>query len=411
MTELSPLEREAAHLIALGSLPVVGPATLLRCHREGGAPAAWSAVLRGRARTHPALAELFAHLPGAAAERASAVARTIDPAAELDRQVQGGRMVLVFGEEDYPARLLDDPAPPVLLFAQGDLRLLDGPTVAIVGTRNATRPGRDLACRLGGELAGAGVSVVSGLALGIDGAAHRGVLNLLGSDGTGPRAEPDDGALPGLAEPAVEPGRPVGVIASGLDIAYPRRHVGLHAEVAAVGLLVSETPLGQRPLAWRFPARNRIIAGLADAVVVVESRSAGGSMLTAGEALDRGVPVLAVPGHPTAPAAAGTNDLIFDGAPLVRSVDDILEAIGLTRLVVSSRRPSAERLGREHRLVLEVIGEAPCGLEQVVARCGLSLEQTATVLTELETTGRVVRTAGWYERSADGPSSTRGRTR
>ena len=198
-------------------------------------------------------------------------------------------------------------------------------------------------------------------------------------------------------------GQAVGVIASGLDIAYPRRHAALHTQVAQAGLLLSETPLGVRPTGWRFPARNRIIAGLSDAVVVVESRSSGGSMLTAGEALERGVPVLAVPGHPAAPAATGTNDLLFDGAHIVRSVDDILEVIGLSRPAPDRHRLKVEKLDREHRLVLEVIGQLPAALPEIMERSGLSLERVSEVLVHFETNGTIVRSGGWFQRSGGGP--------
>ncbi len=392
---LSGSEREVAHLVALCSLPGLGPATLLRCHRGGGAEAAWAAIVAGRPLQAPELAPLFRRLPDEARTKLLAAARTIDPAKELARHRTDPFEVHVLGDTRYPARLVDDPAPPALLFSSGCIAALDAPSVAVVGTRNATRLGLEFATRLGLELADAGVAVVSGLALGIDGAAHRGVL------GTAERAdlngEPDHPAE--LALEHNPHGQPVGVIASGLDIAYPRRHAALHTQVAQAGLLLSETPLGLRPSGWRFPARNRIIAGLSDAVVVVESRSAGGSMLTAGEALDRGVPVGAVPGHPTAPAATGTNDLLFDGAHLVRSVDDILEVIGLSRPTPDRNRLTVERLDREHRLVLEVLGQLPAALPEIMERSGLSLERVSEVLVHLEAKGTVVRSGGWFQRS------------
>lgn len=369
----------AGYLIALSLLPGVGPATVLACHRDGGVEAAWELVVAGRPRRVAALGPVLARLDAAAVALLVGAARALDPDHELRRHRADGRHVLVRGQPGYPARLAEDPAPPAVLFATGCLDALTRPTVAIVGTRNATRPGRDLAAQLGAELAAAGVAVVSGLALGIDGAAHQGALR---------------------AGEAV-PGRPVGVIASGLDIAYPRRHVELHAQVARSGLLVSETPLGQRPVAWRFPARNRIIAGLADAVVVVESRSAGGSMLTVGEALYRGVPVLAVPGHPAAPAAAGTNDLLFDGAAIVRSVADVLDAIGISpaQAIRPAVGEASARLPPDQRSVLAAIGDTPAALAEIVARSGLPLDVASEALLRLEADQRVVRTAGWYERT------------
>lgn len=346
-------DQELAALVALSQIDGVGPATLLRHLREGPL-AAWQAL--------PA-----AH-------------RQLDPAAELDRHLAAGRHLLVHGQPGYPARLLEDPSPPALLFAEGRIDALDGPAVAVVGTRNATRLGRDLAGSLGAELTAAGVAVVSGLALGIDGAAHRGAVGWLGR------------------HPGGMAGRPVGVIASGLDVVYPRSHAGLHRQVAAAGLLVSETPLGHRPVPWRFPARNRIIAGLVDAVVVVESRSAGGSMLTAGEALDRGVSVLAVPGHPTSGSAAGTNDLIFDGATIVRSAADVLGAIGVDPPpTAAGPAPRVRPLTEAERLVVDAVGAEPAALSEIVGRSSLTLEVVSAALVSLEADGFLLRSGGWFE--------------
>ncbi len=372
--------RSTGFLVALSCLPGVGPATLLRCQDGDGPEAAWAAVVAGQPKRSGDLAEAVARLSASAVADLVRTARAIEPVDELRRHQVGGQRVLVRGTPGYPGRLVHDPAPPAMLFAHGNLEPLGGPTVAVVGTRNATRPGRDFAMELGAGLAEAGVAVVSGLALGIDGAAHR-------------------GALRAKAGGAV--GAPVGVIASGLDVAYPRRHTELHRAVAGCGLLVSETPLGHRPTAWRFPARNRIIAGLADAVVVVESRSAGGSMLTVKEALDRGVTVLAVPGHPSAPAAAGTNDLLFDGAGIVRSVDDVLGVIG----VQPPRRPepvepaSDPALPPHHRAVLAALGDTPAALPEIVARSGMALDEVSEALVRLEGSQHLARSAGWYERT------------
>lgn len=395
---LAGSEREAAHLVALCSLPGLGPATLLHCHRGCGAEAAWAAIVAGRPLHVPELAALFRRLKEDARSKLLAAARLVDPVEELARHRAGPFEVLILGYPGYPARLADDPAAPAVLFSTGRLAALDGPTVAIVGTRNATRLGLEFSTRMGIELAEAGVSIVSGLALGIDGAAHRGTLGIWNRGY-------DDEELDQSDELTIEdnsPGLPVGVIASGLDITYPRRHAALHQQVAGAGLLLSETPLGVRPSSWRFPARNRIIAGLSDAVVVVESRSVGGSMLTAVEALDRGVPVLAVPGHPAAPAATGTNDLIFDGAHIVRSVDDILEVIGLSRPAPDRNRLAVEKLDREHRLVLEVIGQLPAALPEIMERSGLTLERVSEVLVHFEASGTIVRSGGWFQRSSGG---------
>lgn len=362
---------ERAALVALAALPGIGPATLLRC-RQSGAGDAWSAAVAGQPAKHPALAPAVVRLGQPAVDTLVSAARSLDPQDMLAHHEAAGRRVLVQDTPEFPARLAEDLAPPAVLFAEGDLTLVDRRVVAVVGTRNATRLGREIAAELGTALAEVGVAVVSGLALGIDGAAHRGTLDAKG--------------------------HPIGVIASGLDIAYPDRHRELHQEVTATGLLLSETTLGERPSAWRFPARNRIIAGLADAVVVVESRSAGGSMHTVSEALARGITVLAVPGHPRAPAAAGTNDLIFDGAGIVRSPDDVIEAIGLVPDPVISRTGPGPSWSPEEAAVIDAIGELPAALAEIVARSGLPIEVVAEVLTALEGSGQVTNTSGWFER-------------
>jgi DNA processing protein len=395
-------DAEAAHLLALAALPGIGPAAVLACHRGRGAVAAWRALVTGRPDRHPDLAAAVGRLHRRRhGERLEAdlvaAARAADPAETLARHLAHGCRILVHGRADYPRRLADDPAPPAVLLALGDLSALDGPTVAVVGTRNATRLGRDLAAGLGRDLAGAGVAVVSGLALGIDAAAHRGAL-------AAAHAEDREAVGTETAAPAPGIGPPVGVVASGPDIAYPRSNRRLHHDVRTHGLLLTETPLGLRPTAWRFPARNRVIAALADAVVVVESRRAGGSILTAGEALERGVTVLAVPGHPTAPAAGGTNDLLFDGAAVVRSSTDVLDAIGLTVPAPPSRstKPTAP-VDPLAAAILAAIGETPAALGEIVARSGLDLDAVSPVLAALEAQGLVSRTGGWYERGA-GPA-------
>ncbi len=196
-----------------------------------------------------------------------------------------------------------DPEPPLLLFYRGDVELLARPrAVAVVGTRRCTTVGRTVAYQLGRDLASAGVAVVSGLALGIDGAAHRGALDV-------------EGAV-------------VGVVGSGIDVVYPRANGTLWEDVGQRGLLLSEAPAGAPPERWRFPARNRLIAGLSDGVVIVESHERGGALLTVDEAIDRSVPVFAVPGSVLSPASDGSNALLVEGAIPVRGAADVLDHLG-----------------------------------------------------------------------------------
>jgi DNA processing protein len=286
--------------------------------------------------------------------------------------------VVRLGDAGYPALLADDHEAPAVLYSQGSYAALDCPRVAIIGTRRCSGYGRQVATRLGRELAAAGVVVVSGLALGIDGAAH-------------------NGALAARAAPVV------GVVGSGLDVVYPSYHRQLWADVAGSGLLLSEAPLGARPEAWRFPKRNRIIAALAQAVVVVESHAKGGSNHTVAAAIDRSIPVLAVPGPITSPASAGANRLIAEGCAPVTDVDDVLVAIGLHPRVdaaIGDSRPPPDALSAA---VLAAVGWTPTTLEGVSGRAGVAPGDTALALTRLEADKWVRCTAGWWERLAPPP--------
>ncbi len=221
------------------------------------------------------------------------------------------------------------------------------------------------------------MAVVSGLALGIDGAAHRGSIDHLATDA---------GAAP------------IGVIGCGHDLPYPDRHRALWAEVAARGVLLGEAPLGGRPVAWRFPARNRIIAALADIVVVVESHAVGGSLLTVREAIDRGVDVMAVPGSVRSPAAAGVNQLLAEGCHPVRDADDVLVALGMVpggRRSGPDPRPPPDASERE---VLEAFDWEPATLEHLALRTGRAVPDLALRLHRLETGGWITAQGPWYER-------------
>ena len=389
MSAVTPLHRagarhELACAVALSALEGIGPASLLACLREGGTEEAWNAVVAGRALRVPSLATALGRRRRREPEVEQRIARdaaAIDPDAFLERHEAAGHRVAAYGTPGYPERLLDDIAPPAVVFWQGSLAGLDRPTVAIVGTRNATRLGFETASRLAVELVDRGISVVSGLALGIDGAAHRAVVERTGG------------------------GVPIGVVATGLESTYPRRHQRLHRQVAGAGLLLSESPIGSEPHRWRFPARNRIIAGLSDAVVVVESRSAGGSMLTAAEAVARNRTVLAVPGHPTSAAAAGTLDLIADGAVPVRDITDVLVAIGLGGMqpiagpeAVTVPAPEVPVSPLARRL-LDQLDPNPMTLGELVLASVAGLDETSAALLELEQAELVVRSGAWFERA------------
>ena len=291
-----------------------------------------------------------------------------------------GIRVLLAGQPPYPERLEDDPQAPALLFCLGDPAVLgDAPTVALVGTRAPTRYGIGVAAQFGADLSAAGVSVVSGLALGIDGAAHEGAC--------------------GAGAP------PVGVVAGGLDHPYPRRHERLWERVASSGVIVSESPAGVPTEKWRFPVRNRLLAALSDVVVVVESRHHGGSRHTVDAAIDRGVPVGAVPGSIRSATSEGTNALLADGAFPVCSTGDILVALSLTGASVAVPRQAAGRgspppdppQGLDRR-VYDTLTPDPSSLDELVRVTGIDLAELCGSLERLAQAGLARDAGGWWER-------------
>lgn len=356
--------------LALAGLEDVGSARLRALLAAGSPWEVWQAVRSGDppVPVTPVIAEKWV-----------AQAASVDPEDVLARHIAANVGVVTFGEDGYPACLSADRAPPGLLVWRGDLSILDGVSVGIIGTRRCTRYGREVAASLGRDLAVAGVSVVSGLALGVDGAAHEGVLG-------GPEAG----------------GRPIGVVAGGLDRFSPQRHRSLAAEVAARGVLVTETPLGTEPQPWRFPSRNRVIAALSSVLVVVESDRAGGSMHTVRQADDRGRTVLAVPGPVTSAASRGTNQLLADGCPPCRDALDVLVALGLADPTTGTSPPQevgTVPLSSAAARTLAVLGWEPISFDGLIGRTGLPIASLALALEELQHLGHVVAVHGSYERA------------
>ena len=228
-----------------------------------------------------------------------------DPALDWERLTASGTAVLRRGAPGYPERLVDDRAAPEILFARGTISQVEGPCVALVGTRSATFYGSNVASELGADLSDAGVVVVSGLAAGIDSAAHEGALA------------------------CERPTPPVAVVGGGVDVVYPASSSRLWARLETGGGILSEAAPGAAPEGWRFPLRNRLIAALAHVVVVVESHRSGGALHTVAAADERGVTVLAVPGSVRSPASEGTNALIADGCGVARDAADVLAALEL----------------------------------------------------------------------------------
>ena len=308
---------------------------------------------------------------------------------ELESLDRLGAQLMTLGEQTYPASLAAiDDAPPVLT-VRGNTKLLTQPCVAIVGARNASTNGRNLAQRFAADLSGRdliddaeGVRyvVVSGLARGIDGAAHRGALDAGGST--------------------------VAVMAGGVDVVYPPEHEKLYAEICATGAVVSELPPGLRPQAAHFPRRNRIIAGLSLGVVVVEAATRSGSLITARLALEQGREVFAVPGSPLDPRSRGANRLIRDGATLTETVDDIRGV--LAPMLAASPHPEAapptlfeglsdsadDGLDSARNAVAACLSPTPVTVDEIVRQCQVTAPVVHTVLLEMELAGLIERQPG-----------------
>jgi DNA processing protein len=304
-----------------------------------------------------------------------------------------GAQLLLWGGPGYPAGLMDLADAPPVLWARGDTGLLQRPMVALVGARNASSLGLRMARRLAEGLGEAGQVVVSGLARGIDAAAHEAAL----ATGT------------------------VAVMAGGVDVIYPEENAELAGKIVAQGCLLSEQPMGTVPQARHFPLRNRIVSGLVRAVVVVEAASRSGSLITARTALDQGRDVLAVPGHPFDARAAGCNMLIRDGAVLVRSAADVIEAIGASVIPLHpSSAPQTDdrpplpgpvppRLALSdaaalHGRILSRLGPSPVAEDQLIRDMAMPASQIAPELLALELDGKILRQAGGLlSRAGDGP--------
>ncbi len=364
---MSALEPVAAAL-ALSCLPQMGPGTLRGLLSRFGPVGAWTLITQDRLPDLPSLGRRPDRWAEQRARWAGAAPR-IDPVALAERSRSLGAHVLLAGDPDMPEVLAEDRDPPPLLCCIGPLAVLDGPVAAIVGTRAASSLGRSVAAEMASDLAAAGVTVISGLALGIDAAAHRGALSA-----GGPTAA---------------------VVGSGLDVVYPPANRDLWHQIAAEGLLLSECAPGQRPEPWRFPRRNRLIAALAHVVVVVESRATGGSLLTVHEALRRDRTVMAVPGSVRSAAAAGTNDLLADGAVVARDAGDVLVALGLAR---GARHRAPAPVTAEAGSVLAALDTGPLDLDALALAVGRPVGEVAVEVLHLRARGEVADVAGYLER-------------
>ena len=308
----------------------------------------------------------------------------ICPENVIDKELRAGRKagarLLALGDPDYPAALALIPDAPPLLWVKGDLSLFERPMVALVGARNASSLGLRMARALSRELGSEGFGIVSGMARGIDGAVH---------------------------EAAIDTGT-VAVLGGGLDVIYPAQHTDLYHKIAETGVIVSEQPMGMKPFARHFPMRNRIVSGMALATVVIEAAAKSGSLLTAGNAMEQGREVMAVPGHPFDGRSSGCNILLRDGASLVRGGRDVIDVLAhasplaITDLhtpddalvPVAPQPRSFDDHAALHSEILSRLGGAAVAEDQLIRDIGARAEDVSSEIITLELDGHILRKAG-----------------
>jgi DNA processing protein len=349
---------ERDYWLALTRVVGIGPAKFQRLLGYfGNAERAWRAE-------GPELVR--AGLDGRSAQALLALRRELDPTQEEERLRARHIAALTLDDGDYPACLRTIADPPPVLFVRGSLTVADEWAVAIVGTRRATAYGRQAAEHLSSALAGAGVTVVSGLARGIDACAHRAAL--------------------------AADGRTIAVLAHGLDTVYPPEHARLADEIVAHGALISEFPLGTRPDAANFPRRNRILAGLARATVVVEAARTSGALITADLALEQGRDVFAVPGSIFSPASQGTNTLIKEGARPVTAPQDLLEELHLSLAVEKQAVRQSLPVDPTEAALLAHLSSEPVHVDEVSRAASLPVAAVSGALVLMELKGLVRQT-------------------
>lgn len=302
-------------------------------------------------------------LGSALAERLTSHETRQETEAALAWASQPGNHILTLADPDYPQALLTAADPPILLYAKGGVSLLNRPALAIVGSRNATKQGEANATAFAQALAGAGLTIVSGLATGIDAAAHRGAL--------------------------LEAASTIAVIGTGCDRIYPARNEGLARDIVDHGVILSEFPVGTPPLAANFPRRNRIIAGLARGCLVVEAAKQSGSLITARLSAEAGREVFAIPGSIHSPQSKGCHALIKQGAKLVESAADVLDELAWQQRLTPPVLPESEP-----DPVLDALDGAPTSLDSLAQKTGLTLDALSAKLLTLELDGRIAALPG-----------------
>jgi DNA processing protein len=361
------LDRESLALLQLNMIPGVGPRlqSLLLNH-FGSVEEIFAASGAQLLRVEGIGPKISAEITRAADFQAARQ--------EWERCRAAGVHLIFRTSDDYPSSLQEIHDPPLVLYVRGDIQPRDMLAVGIVGARQCTHYGTTQARRIAAQLAQAGVTVISGLARGIDGAAHRGALEANG--------------------------RTLAVCAPGLSHIYPPEHKSLADEISQSGALLSESPMSRGAMRGLFPQRNRIIAGLSLGVVIVEATRNSGALHTARHAMEQGRDVFAVPGRIDSPASEGCHDLLRDGAILVRSVDDILEALGpsLKPVPISGTQsvavPRELNLNDQERQILNLIDFAPTSIDQVLAQAGMETSRALSTLTVLEMKKLVRRLPG-----------------
>jgi DNA processing protein len=356
-----------ADWLKLTVTPGLGAAALRKLLSQFGLPESILATSRSE----------LARVAGADVLRAldsDAVAKAVEQA--LAWLEQPGNAVVTLADADYPKLLLEIPDPPAILYCRGRTSLLNRPALAMVGSRNATAQGNRNAEQFARSFSNAGLTIVSGLAQGIDAAAHRGGLSGAGST--------------------------IAVLGTGVDLIYPPANAALGAEIAAAGLLLSEFPLGTRALPHNFPRRNRLISGLARGCLVVEAALASGSLITARAAAEQGREIFASPGSIHSPLSKGCHDLIKAGAKLVESAEDVLSELSAfrpARAEAGAPQEANEAAGAADDPLLACMGFDPADVDSLCARAGLPAERVSAELLRLELAGRVtVLPGGLYQR-------------
>lgn len=360
-TDQESIARQRPYWIAFSRIPHIGPVSIRRMHEHfGSLERAWFADGRS----------LRAALTERAVTSFESIRRELDVTVIVRELEVAGISVLTLIDPSYPRLLREIPSPPSVLYYRGSLNVEDEKAVAIVGTRAVTPYGRAMAEQLGAGLARAGVTVVSGLALGVDGIAHQAALEA--------------------------GGRTIAVLGGGLNRLYPHQHRSLANTITQSGAVLSEYAPDTKPEGSQFPARNRIISGLSLGVIVVEAPERSGALITVDFAADHGRDVFAVPGPVGALKSEGCNRLLRDGARLVRSADDVLADLGLGGPLVENAIQTALPLGDLERKVLDLLTSEPQHIDEIGAQADLSTHGVGALLLTMELQGLVRNVGAQY---------------